>query len=84
LLRPQPVGRDVGGLIYSGGASLDLRGQRRMDRFARSQRADVDEGLSNAEVDPVREAGLGGGSLAIGFEYKNGPGECRGRFGFQG
>ena len=38
-----------------------------MCRFNRSQRAAVDEGLSNAEVDPVREAGLGGGSLAPGF-----------------
>jgi hypothetical protein len=45
-----------------------------MYRFSRSQRADVGEALSNAEVDPVREAGFGGGSLAPGFEYENGPG----------
>jgi hypothetical protein len=30
-----------------------------------SQRALVDEGLSNAEVDPVREAGFRGGSLVL-------------------
>jgi hypothetical protein len=58
----------IGGFII--GASLDLHGRRPMYRFNRSQRTVGDEGLSNAEVDPVREAGLGDGSLATGYEYE--------------
>ena len=42
-----------------------------MCRFNRSQRAAVDEGLSNAEVDPDREAGLAGGSLALASSRLN-------------
>jgi hypothetical protein len=76
----QPAGRNAGGLFLSGGGLLDLRADRLMYSFNRSQRADVDEGLSNAEVDPVREAGFGGGSLAPGFKYENGPGGMPGPF----
>jgi hypothetical protein len=51
-----------------------------MCRFSLVSDPALTKGLSNAEVDPVREAGLGGGSLATGLEYESGPGECRGRF----